>query len=251
MPDMDEALLLGFSEIEHVHWWFVTRRHIVEQAIGTDITDGSRILEVGCGTGDFLRRLRELFPHAIVNGVEPSDAAVQLARRRGCSVACGTLEAVPSSGSYPADLLVALDVLEHCEDDGAALQSAVSAMSVGGRLVLTVPALPSLWSPHDDLNRHYRRYTAPRLARALAAAGLEIERLTYFNTLLLPAAYLTRLASRLTHSRTLSGVELPSRWVNTGLTALFSLEVGILRHIDLPVGMSLLAVARKPNGLVA
>ncbi|MDZ4166929.1 MAG: methyltransferase domain-containing protein [Coriobacteriia bacterium] len=244
---MDQTLLLSFSEIENAHWWFSVRRKIVEQAIPSDIPETTRVLEVGCGTVYFLKRLTERFPHATVTGVEPSEAAVLVARERGCSVSCGTLEAIPSDMNAPADLLVALDVLEHCEDDGAALRGAAAAMAPGARLVMTVPALPSLWSTHDEANHHYRRYTARQLTEVLESAGFQISRVTYFNLLLLPVGYATRLIERLTRTRALTGVEMPARWLNTLLARVFSLEVPLLRRMDLPLGMSLLAVARKPE----
>lgn len=247
MRGMDQNLLLSFSDVEHEHWWFVTRRRIVMQAIGDDVSPGANILEVGCGTGSLLLGLRERFPAAHLSGVEPCEAAVGVARDRGCTVAEGTLEEVASHHDQSVDLLVALDVLEHCQDDALALAGARGAMRPGARMVLTVPALPSLWSPHDEANQHYRRYTARTLRRAIDESGLELERLTYFNTLLLPLAYVTRLLARISRSSSLSGVEMPHPLVNATLTALFSLEVGLLRHLDLPLGMSLLAVVRKPG----
>ena len=246
MLGVDEALLLSFSEIEDAHWWFVVRRKIVEEAIGADIPGASIVLEVGCGTGYFLNRLSQRFPDAVVTGIEPSEAAAKIARERGCSVARGTLQTCHFDADAPADLLVALDVLEHCEDDRAALRSAASAMAPGARIVLTVPALPSLWSPHDQANRHYRRYSARQLAGALESAGLQIDRMTYFNLLLLPVGYVARTIQRLTRNSALSGVEMPGPWVNAALAAVFALEVQLLRYLDLPLGMALLAVARRP-----
>jgi SAM-dependent methyltransferase len=251
MPDMDETLLLSFSDIEQMHWWFATRRRIVEEAIGTDIGPESRIVEIGCGTGYFLERLNQRFPHATVLGVEPSDAAARVARDRGCSVSCGTFEDVATSTVTHADMIIALDVLEHCVHDDTALRSAVAAMTPGGRLILTVPALPVLWSPHDEINAHYRRYVASDLSRLLQDSGLTVDRLTYFNTLLLPIAYVTRAVARITRSRKMTGIDMPPRWVNTALTMLFSVEVHALRHVDLPIGMSILAIAHKPAEVTA
>ncbi|MBN2848997.1 MAG: class I SAM-dependent methyltransferase [Coriobacteriia bacterium] len=244
---MDEALLLSFSEIEDAHWWFVVRRRIVEHAIASLVPVPTRVLEVGCGTGYFLRCLSGNLPEAAITGIEPNGSALEMARGRGCSVSPGTFETIPIDTDDPVDLVVALDVLEHCEDDGLALRRAVAAMSAGARIVLTVPALPVLWGPHDEANQHYRRYTAAELGRALESAGLRVQRLTYFNLLLLPLGFVTRMVSRLARTRALSGVKMPIRPVNAALTAIFSLEVPLLRHWDLPLGMSLLAVAEKPE----
>jgi len=247
MAAMDESLLLSFAQVEHSHWWFLTRRRIVDEAIGTDIPPCARILEVGCGTGSFLQHLARRFPDATITGIEPSKTAAKTARSCGGTVTCGTFETIPSSLDESVDLLVTLDVIEHCQDDSEALRNAMSVMSPGARLVLTVPAMPSLWSPHDEANHHLRRYTAGDPAGALHSAGFLVERLTHFNTLLLPLGYVTRTISRLTGSHALSGTGMPHRWVNAALTALFSLEVHMLRRFDLPLGMSLLAVAHKPE----
>jgi SAM-dependent methyltransferase len=143
------------------------------------------------------------------------------------------------------DLLVGLDVLEHCEDDAASVREAARVLAPGGVFVLTVPALPSLWSQHDVDNAHFRRYTRSTLLEPLRAADFEIERVTYFNSLLLPAAYASRWVARATGSRKALGVDMPSKAVNETMKAVFSLEAALLRTVDLPVGMSLLTVARR------
>ena len=241
---VDETLLLSFAEIERTHWWFVVRRRIVEDAIDSlRLPETSGMLEVGCGTGGMLDSLTATFPSANVRGVEPSSAAADVAVSRGCHVHLGTFDTLPAENES-IDLLIALDVLEHCEDDVAAAREAARVLASHGRFVLTVPALQSLWSPHDEDNHHYRRYSAATLRNALEAAGLEVERLTYFNSLLLPVAYVTRWIGRATGSNKTAGVSLPPKLVNHILKSVFALEVAALRHVDLPIGMSLLAVVR-------
>lgn len=242
---MDQSLLMSFAEIEERHWWFAVRRRIVEAAIdAARVPEAARVLEVGCGTGGFAARLAAAHPGWRVSGVEPSEAAAGTAVQRGCDVCVGTFETLAEpEGSV--DLLVALDVLEHCEDDSVSAREAARVLAPGGAFVLTVPALPSLWSQHDIDNAHFRRYTRPRLLAPLEAAGLEVERATYFNSILLPAAYASRWVARMTGSRKALGVEMPSQPVNETMKAVFSLETALLRGVDLPVGMSLLAVARK------
>ncbi len=244
---MDQSLLLSFADIEERHWWFVVRRRIVEDAIeACEIPECARVVEVGCGTGGFSRRLASAHPGWRISGVEPSEAAVDVAVQRGCDVRAGTFEALDEpDGSV--DLIIALDVLEHCADDAVACREAARVLVPGGAFVLTVPALPSLWSQHDVDNAHMRRYTQATLRRPLAATGFEIERMTYFNTLLLPAAYISRWAARLTGSRKALGVDVPWAPVNSFLKATFALERAALRRMRPPVGMSLLAVARRPR----
>lgn len=242
---MDQSLLLSFADIEEHHWWFVVRRRIVEAAIeAAHVPDSARVLEVGCGTGGLIAHLSGKHPGWRVSGVEPSEAATKVAAQRGCDVCVGTFEALAEPDSS-VDLLFALDVLEHCQDDSVAAREAARVLAPDGVFVLTVPALPSLWSQHDVDNAHFRRYTRSRLLEPLAVAGLMIERITYFNSLLLPAAYASRWIARATGSRKALGVGMPPRLVNEAMKAVFSLETALLRVTDLPVGMSLLAVARR------
>lgn len=244
---MDENLLLSFEDLERTHWWFVVRTRLVLETIARACScDRARVLEVGCGTGGLLSLLAERYPQAALAGVEPSAGAVAAALRRGCNVDAGMFDRLPRDDSS-VDLLLALDVLEHCADDIAAAHEAYRVLAPGAPWVLTVPALPSLWGPHDEANAHHRRYTRKTLSTVLKQAGFEIERVTYFNTLLLPVGYLSRWVARLTGSRAALGVNTPVAPVNAVMRAIFSAELPILRHTDMPIGMSLLAVVRKPE----
>jgi SAM-dependent methyltransferase len=140
--------------------------------------------------------------------------------------------------------VLALDVLEHCDNDTVAAAEIARVLKPGGWLVATVPALPSLWSVHDEDNAHFRRYTRRTLESVLASSGFASWRITYFNMFLLPVGYASRLAANLTGSRRALGVDAPPGLLNTGLRTVFSLEIPVLRRARLPVGMSLLAVAR-------
>ncbi len=146
--------------------------------------------------------------------------------------------------------LTALDLLEHIEDDGAAVREFARVLAPGGVLLITVPACPFLWSEHDEALNHVRRYRASRLRRLLDEAGLEILRLSpLIATLLLPIALL-RLLQRL---RGKKGEEAktafiePPAFINTALIWLLRLEAKWLVRFNFPVGVSLVAVARKPT----
>ncbi len=242
---MDENLLLSFSELEETHWWFVVRRRIVlEELRRRALEDCREVLEVGCGTGGLLRELSELHPDWTLRGVEPSTAACLLAVERGCDATCATFEGLPADDAS-LDLLIALDVLEHCEKDSVALAEALRTVRPGGVVLLTVPALPSLWSPHDDLNGHFRRYTRATIAAALVEAGFSPVRVTFFNSLLLPAAWISRKIARWFRLTRTPGLRVPPAPLNAMMKAVFSLEVWWLRVGRLPLGLSLMAVARK------
>lgn len=246
---MDESLLLKIGEVEEKHWWFAVRRLIVMRALERlDVQDSARVLEIGCGTGGFMRHLREAHPTWHIQGVEPNAAAAEAALGRECSVSLGALPHIQlPAASF--DLVVALDVLEHCEDDRAAAREVHRLLADDGFVALTVPALPSLWSIHDEDNAHFRRYTRRAVEELLASSGFQAVRLTYFNTLLLPLGYASRTVANLARSRRALGVETPPAPVNALLKGLFGAEAAFVRRRDLPVGMSILAIARKGSHL--
>ncbi len=242
---MDQALLLSFAELEDVHWWFVTRRLLVMETVRRLASDDpSRIVEVGCGTGGTLRSLARAYPSASIVGIDPDEQALALARASGCAVAPGSFDELPLPDGQ-VDLLLALDVIEHLRDDDRALAEARRVLRPGGGLVLTVPALPCLWSPHDDVNGHVRRYRSLELAQRILHAGLHLERLTYFNTLLLPLAVVERAVLKRLGRRASFGLRTPPRPMNAVLRTIFELEAPLLSRTDLPLGLSLLALARR------
>jgi SAM-dependent methyltransferase len=158
----------------------------------------------------------------------------------------GTFDRIPLEDDS-IDALVALDVLEHCEDDAASIAEAARVVRPGGCLVMTVPALHSLWSPHDDANRHFRRYQRAELVRVVAGGGFEVERATYFNSLLLPLVYAARLGAKAAHRQGLVGTRPPWGPVNAALRTVFSAEEPWLRRRRLPIGASLMVSARRSS----
>jgi SAM-dependent methyltransferase len=217
----------------------------VLDAIGSLRLDPRDVVDVGCGTGAFLDELGRTFPRADVLGVEPSAAAREVAQEAGRRVVEGSFQPLPLADAS-VDLLVALDVLEHCADEAGALSEARRAVRPGGGMVLTVPALPSLWSSHDRLNNHRCRYVREELVGAVTRAGFEVGRCSYFNTLMLPLAYLARALPERAGREGASGIRIPVAPVNALLRGIFGLERPMLRHWDLPTGVSLIITARRP-----
>ncbi|SFM16901.1 Methyltransferase domain-containing protein [Methylobacterium pseudosasicola] len=163
------------------------------------------------------------------------------ARRSGIPVqACALPHDLPvRDGAY--DLIVLLDVLEHIEDDQATLCALRRKLKQDGRLLVTVPALPWLWSHHDDLHHHKRRYTKRSLELAAAAAEFKIAHIGYFNTFLFPIALVRRLIA-IVYSRPTQDDRMPTRLLNAILSRIFSSERHIIGRAGLPVGLSLYAV---------
>ncbi|MCP5040108.1 MAG: methyltransferase domain-containing protein [bacterium] len=226
------------------HWWFEGRRRVLRGVLSTtDLPADPRIYDVGCGSGQNLDVWRSF---GDVVAVDPSPVALEWCRDKYDGVLQGTLECLPMA-SDSVSWLVATDVLEHLEDDAAGAREIARVLTPrsDSLAVVTVPAFAWLWGVQDDATHHFRRYTRAQFRHLLLDAGLRIERLTYFNTLLLPPIALGRLFIRLTGLRPESENNVNAPGVNALLKAVFSSEVAWLRHFDLPAGVSLLALVRK------
>ncbi len=242
---MDRDYELQTHQAEDRHWWYRGRRTVLEGAIAAlDLPAGARILDAGCGSG---RNMVELARFGTVTGVELSDTSVEIARGResGEVVEGSVLEMPFAEDSF--DLAVSLDVIEHLEDDLAALRELRRTVAPGGLLLVTVPAYQWLWSGHDVINHHHRRYTRRTLQRVAEQAGWQQARTTYFNSLLLPVAIVLRVLDRFSRKTTESSLDLwvPPEPLNTALEQPLNLEAAMIaRGGRIPAGLSLLAVFR-------
>jgi SAM-dependent methyltransferase len=242
---MDRDYELQTHKVEDRHWWYRGRRTVIERVVGgLRLPARARILDAGCGSG---RNMVELARHGAVTGVELSKTSVSLARARGAGeVIEGSVLDMP----FPADsfdLAVSLDVIEHLDDDLGALREMRRTVAPGGALLVTVPAYQWLWSGHDEINHHHRRYTRSSLQRVAEQAGWEQVRTTYFNSLLLPVAILLRLLDRVNTKTTESSLDLwvPPAPLNWLLERPLALEASLIaRGGRIPGGLSLLAVFR-------
>jgi len=242
---MDKSLYRTFFDIQQKHWWFVTKKAIILDIIDRALqaNRSGSTLDIGCGAGLMLGALAQ---RGHTCGMDMSDEAIGFSRE----IFDGTVKkgSLPDDVPYAADsfnLITALDVIEHVEDDVGALKALHSRLANDGVALITVPAYMFLWSAHDDLNQHKRRYTAKELSSKLLAAGFSIEKLSYFNTLLFPVVYVVRKLNNLLGRDGASDVEMPGQVANFVLTKIFGLEKYLLRFMNLPFGVSILAVARK------
>ena len=242
---MDRDYELQTLRVEDRHWWYRGRRIVLEGVIaGLGLPPQARILDAGCGSG---RNMIELARHGTVTGVELSDTSVAAARERnsGEVIEGSVLEMPFEDGAF--DLAVSLDVIEHLQDDVAALRELRRTVAPGGSLLVTVPAYQWLWSGHDEINHHHRRYTKRSLQAAAQQAGWHQVRTTYFNSLLLPAAIILRVLDRMSTKTTESSLDLwvPPEPLNWLLERPLVLEAAMIaRGGRIPAGLSLLAVFR-------
>lgn len=242
---MDRDYELQTHQAEDRHWWYRGRRVVLERVIDDlRLPARARILDAGCGSG---RNMIELARHGTVTGIELSHTSVALARERGVGevIEGSVLEMPFEAGSF--ELAASLDVIEHLEDDIGALRELRRVVAPGGSLLVTVPAYQWLWSGHDEVNHHFRRYTRRSLQRAGEQAGWQQVRTTYFNSLLLPAAILLRVLDRFSRKTTESSLDLwvPPAPLNWLLERPLQMEAALIgRGGRIPAGLSLLAVFR-------
>jgi SAM-dependent methyltransferase len=238
---MERIVYDRMAELDERHWWYRARREILASLIERriDLPPGARILEIGCGTGHNLAMLGRF---GQVDAIEVDDDARALASRRlGRTVMAAPLPQLGGVEEGVYDMVAILDVLEHIEDDRAALSSIAKRLKPSGRILLTVPAHPWMWSAHDVVNHHHRRYTRAALKEVIGAAGLRIEMLSWFNSLLFPLAAAARLAGRVT-GREDSDDALPPGLVNAIFERVFGLERYALGRLPFPPGLSLVAI---------
>jgi SAM-dependent methyltransferase len=240
--------------LEDRHWWFLARRDLLDLALRAfplrNKGRAPRVLDVGCGTGGTMERLRTLGGEPVGLDVEP--LALAFCRARGHSrLLLGSATTLPFTDNA-FDAVIALDVLEHIDDDAAAAREIGRVLAPGGVLYVSVPAYQSLWSGHDVALMHRRRYVARQLEHVLRdAGGLQIERLTYVISALLPAAWLVRRLQKLLRPNAAprADVALPHfTLMNRLLRAFLAMEGKMALRVGLPFGLTVFAVARKPGG---
>jgi 2-polyprenyl-3-methyl-5-hydroxy-6-metoxy-1,4-benzoquinol methylase len=248
---MEERFYAEYYEFEDRHWWFLGRRAIVLSLLAAHLPPENgvrrRILDVGTGTGAMLGPLGRF---GDTEGIDAEEEAVRACRRRGAANVRhydGTTIPV-DDGTF--DVVTVLDVIEHVEDHIALVAEVRRVTRPGGKVMVTVPAFRFLWGPQDEISHHHRRYVRPELRSVLERAGLEIERLSYFNTFLFPPIAAVRLLRRAPASpataRSDFGIGASRTRLNRLLTRVFAGEAALLRHMDMPVGVSLVGVARRP-----
>ncbi len=234
-----------FFENQKKHWWFVTRKKIVLDIINRYLTDKGhiKVLDIGCGSGLMLNALQSV---GQTYGMDMSDDAIKFSKEIfSGKVEKGFLpDQIPYQESF-FNLIIALDVIEHVEGDIDSLKAMRSLLVPGGKAVITVPAYMFLWTKFDELNQHKRRYTYTELNTKLERAGFSVEKISYYNTLLFPVVFAVRMLNNVLKRDGASDVDIPSRPVNFILEKIFGFEKYLLRFVNMPFGVSILAVVRK------
>lgn len=239
---MERIVYQQMAELDERHWWYRARREVLAELIRREARPpaDAKILEIGCGTGHNFTMLGQ-FGH--VDGLELDDEARALSEQRlGRAVMSAPLPQLAGVPERHYDLIGAFDVIEHIEDDRAALASIATRLKPGGKFVMAVPAHQWMWSAHDVVNHHKRRYSKRALQQLVDGSPLQLLKIGYFNSLLFPLAVAQRAASKLRGSED-ADVRLPPKPLNAAFNTVFAAERYLVGRLPLPPGLSLFAVA--------
>jgi len=242
---MDLSYEKKYHLLEKSHWWFQKRREMVV-ALLTDIDKKAAILDVGCAGGRLLEDL-EILGFENTYGLDISETAIALCKENGRKNAFVMDGGNTTFEDEMFDVLVASDSLEHIENDEQALEDWFRILKPGGKLIVFVPAYQFLWSDHDVVNHHFRRYTCTNLQQKVKAAGFEIKRAGYWNGSLFPPIAVVRLFQRLFKSKGKreDDLSLPPKFVNTTLRGVLHVENKVVKSVGLPFGVSAFVIVEK------
>lgn len=239
---MDRVVYDRMAAHDSTHWWYRARRDILADYLSrfANLPADARILEIGCGTG---HNLPMLATFGEVDGLEIDPAARAFAAQRlGKPVGAAPLPGLPGVPRGHYHLIAVLDVVEHIDDDVAALKAMAACLAPGGKILVTVPAHQWMWSAHDVVNHHHRRYSKATLKRAIAAAGLQPQKLGYFNSLLFPLAAGARVMGRVM-GRDDSDDSPPPLAINALFERIFRLERHMVGRVPMMPGVSIVTLA--------
>ncbi|MFC7358424.1 class I SAM-dependent methyltransferase [Jejudonia soesokkakensis] len=233
-----------YHEIETEHFWFKSRRRYIRDLLNSLPRD-AKILDIGCSSGILLNELLEDgFKKENLYGIDVSEKAIANAKANGL-VHVFVMDAEKIALEVEFDVVIASDCLEHLKNDVVALQNWYNLVSLRGQIMVFVPAFMSLWSPHDEVNLHYRRYTLSQLKSKMQEAGFRISKASYWNFLLFTPVYLARKLRNLSNKKNTTGDLGGIPKANGLLFKIINAENKLLQRVSFPFGVSTFCIARK------
>ena len=236
-----------YHEVETDNWWFVSRRQYLLEVL-KNVPKESKILDIGCSSGIFLKDLERVgFKLENLFGIDISEKAIANCKTNGIQNAF-VMDAQKISLSEQFDIIVASDCLEHLLDDNAAIKNWTTLLKTGGKLYVFVPAFQSLWSKHDEVNMHYRRYTNKELKSKLITENLTILKSSYWNFFLfIPLYFFRKIDAVVSRNKKKEGQIIDGKITNSILLKLLLFENKLLKYINFPFGVSTFCIAEKGN----
>ncbi len=245
---MDSNFYKTYFALEENNWWFRIRRNLIFDLLQKyKVSKTAKIFDFGCGSGYTVGYLQK---HGYnVSGTDVSAEAIELGQSRGINnLGVAQIDEIkPPEGGF--DLILALDVIEHIQDDSGAVKALQKALKLGGMIIMTVPAYQWLWGIQDNVAHHFRRYTMFGLVdKVKMSSDFKIVRKTYFNTFLFPPIAVVRILSKWFNLKEReSDFDISSRLLNGLFYFIFNSEIKFLKYINFPFGVSLLLIARREN----
>jgi 2-polyprenyl-3-methyl-5-hydroxy-6-metoxy-1,4-benzoquinol methylase len=219
---MDPLAVQAMIAAESAHPWYRARLFFVENALSSFETKDVKILDFGCGSGAALDVCKRL-GFAQTLGLDVSDDCVESTKRRGIRAEKIGLEFPEVKEDF--DFVICLDVLEHLQDDINYLSKLKDMLKENGRILVSVPAHQFLWSSHDDLNHHFRRYSRKSFMRLVNESQLKIVEIRYWNSLLFPLFVFSRILSRFSRRSISSEFNVPPKFLSEILFFILRQEV--------------------------
>lgn len=243
---MKEDFEKKYHDVETEHWWFKSRREYLLDLL-KDAPRDSKILDIGCSSGIFLKDLEALgFNSTTLFGVDISENAISNCKSNGLSNVY-VMDAQNITITEKFDIIVSSDCLEHLKDDNKALVNWNDLLKIGGKLYVFVPAFQSLWSYHDEVNMHFRRYRKSELKKKLRKQNFNIIKSSYWNFSLFIPVYIFRKMSAIfqKNKSAESDISVGNYFINKTLLNLIKLENKALKYVNLPFGVSTFCIAIK------
>jgi len=233
------------AKVESLHWWFFVRRRLLRRILHSMVIPQEfSAVDIGCGTGSNLRVLGSVGLHKVV-GLDRSLYALSLAKKKvDLPFISGDINNLPIR-SNSVGLIIALDVIEHIDNDLNAIRELYQVLRKGGILILTVPAFNFLWGLQDVVTGHKRRYSKKEIMEKLREARFDILKSSYFNFFLFFPILFARRLVHLFGLKIRSENEINLPLINFLFKAVFSLEVYVLKYLSFPFGVSILCIAKK------
>lgn len=243
---MKEIVYHTNYKLEDTYWWFLARREIIANTIRKTLDVGPEdyLLDVGCGTCGMAEFLSKEFN---IVAIDTSELALEYCKKRGVeNVFQSTLENFPKN-QYKIKAITILDVIEHIENDKEIVKQLYETLPEDGYLIATVPAYQFLWSFHDEVHKHYRRYTLSKFKILIQNAGFKIVFATYFNTFLFPFALFKRFIDIIfkLEKKNEYAIEILPNPINKLFTKIFEMEKYFFPKNSFPFGLSILLIAKK------
>lgn len=243
---MEKDFEKKYHDVETDHWWFKSRRKYLLDLLKEAPKD-SKILDIGCSSGIFLKDLENLgFKQDNLFGIDISEIAIENCKANGLNH-CFVMDAQNITLTETFDIIIASDCLEHLQDDKKALKNWKSLLKIGGQMYVFVPAFMSLWSYHDEVNMHHRRYTKAELNSKIQAENLEIQKASYWNFFLFLPVYGFRKLSAFFQKKKKgeSDISIGNTVVNSLLLQLIVFENKLLKVMNFPFGVSTFCIAKR------